>query len=380
MNSTTAILSPIPEVPTNNQNTPTQAGKKLYKLEAVRGFAAVYVALGHTFVNKLSFAGHNFSFILKFGQEAVILFFLLSGFVIQYSYTLSKDKSFKTFFFKRFLRVYIPLIAFFLLNYLFFSLENHGLIDISPTNLICNLGMFQDASFLKPNVLCDCFLGNQPLWSLSYEWWFYMLFFALINIAKKHTSRATYSISILAAITYLVYPNFFNRELMYLAIWWAGADMATLYLKGTSFSLGSLKVQLAALLVITIILASNTIINKNATATIGMSPFLELRHFAFSLLAIIFAVIWKKMNWVGFNQTVGLFTFIAPISFGIYISHWFLIANAHYLDEIITNQYLRYTVYTIVCVFFAYIVERVLYIHLNRWIMNKVNPKKVSKQ
>jgi peptidoglycan/LPS O-acetylase OafA/YrhL len=76
------------------------------------------------------------------------------------------------------------------------------------------------------------------------------------------------------------------------------------------------------------------------------------------------------MHWIAFEQTIGLFTFIAPISFGIYISHWFLIAHANYLDGIVANEYVKYTMYTAVCIAFAYLIERVIYVYLNKWIMN----------
>lgn len=346
--------------------------KKLHKLEAVRGFAAIYTAAGHIFSKGFVIAGHDFSAILKFGQEAVILFFLLSGFVIQYSFSLSKDKSFGIFFTKRFLRIYIPLIAVFVLNYLLF-VSSYSNIPVSGWILAGNLLMLQDV--FKPNVICGCFLGNLPLWSLSYEWWFYMLFYVITMKIRGSTSKIVYSTGIIAALSYIVYPNFINRELMYLIIWWIGADMAKTYLATNSITFKSILNQLAVLALVTCILALNVKIHYTPSVTIGMSPFLELRHFIFAFLAISGAIIWQKIKWFGFDQTVGLFTFIAPISFGIYISHWFLIAEAHYLDKVIHNIYSRYIAYIIVCLTFSYVIERIVYIHLAKIIMNKIFPK-----
>ncbi|MGO8746863.1 MAG: acyltransferase family protein [Thermoguttaceae bacterium] len=51
------------------------------KLEAIRGFAATYVILHHAHLTERS----EVRALLSFGQEAVILFFLLSGFVIYYA-------------------------------------------------------------------------------------------------------------------------------------------------------------------------------------------------------------------------------------------------------------------------------------------------------
>ena len=348
------------------------ASKKLYKLEAVRGFAAVYTATGHVFSNNFIVAGHNFSPLLKFGQEAVILFFLLSGFVIQYSFSLSKDKSFGLYFTKRFLRIYIPLIAVFILNYLLF-IYKYSNIPVSGWTLAGNLLMFQDV--FKPNVICGCFLGNLPLWSLSYEWWFYMLFYAITMKARKHDSKIVYSVGVLAAISYLIHPNFFNRELMYFVIWWAGADMARLYLANNNITFASMTKQLVTIALIAAILALNIKIHYAPSATLGVSPFIELRHFAFAFVAIAGAIAWQKTNWIGFNQTIGLFTFIAPISFGIYISHWFLIAHAEYLDGVVNNVYIKYIIYAAVCIAFSYVIERIVYMHLSKLIMKKLFPK-----
>lgn len=93
--------------------------KKLNVLEAVRGAAALYVFLVHFifmyFIDRTSI----FSILFSFGQEAVILFFLMSGFVIQYSYIKNKS-NFKTYFKKRFFRIY-PL---FLISILFILFSN----------------------------------------------------------------------------------------------------------------------------------------------------------------------------------------------------------------------------------------------------------------
>ena len=72
--------------------------KKLTKLEAIRGFASVYVVLHHVFGKGLIIAGKDFSFLFRFGQESVILFFLLSGFVIQYYSAFRKTKVFVHFY------------------------------------------------------------------------------------------------------------------------------------------------------------------------------------------------------------------------------------------------------------------------------------------
>ena len=101
-------------------------------------------------------------------------------------------------------------------------------------------------------------MGNSVLWSLSYEWWFYMLFFFLAyRIRKPKLNKWVYIITISAAISYLFYPFTVNRLIMYFAIWWIGAQMADTYINGKGFSFRSIMPIFYVLLTITVILSVN---------------------------------------------------------------------------------------------------------------------------
>lgn len=354
--------------------------KKLYKLEAIRGFAAIYVLLGHVFVSKLNFYGIDFSLFLRFGQEGVILFFIMSGFVIQYSFDKSKDKSFKNYFLKRFYRIYIPLIIVFIANYIVLIIEKHVFQPINIQELLGNLFMLQDLFGLKQNVICSPFLGNLPLWSLSYEWWFYMIFFFLRTKFKDNASNIVMILAVISTISYIFYPFFLNRLLMYLIIWWIGADLASLYLNRNNIDFKPIKLQISILLLCLGILILNIAINRTnikhilGSSSIGMSPFLEFRHFLFTIVALFIAIIWNKYKWLGFSKTFGLFEPFAGISFGLYISHYFLIARAQYLNNYIENSIIRYIFYFMICFCFSYIIERIIYrkIHNVVFLKNKI--------
>jgi peptidoglycan/LPS O-acetylase OafA/YrhL len=236
--------------------------------------------------------------------------------------------------------------------------------------------MLQDNPVIKLNVVCKPFLGNSPLWSLTYEWWFYMSFYFFTYFIKKNTSFWVYVICICSAISYMFYPFIVNRTLTYLLIWWIGTDIAKLYLSGLSFNFKNLWRQLAVLLLCIGILVVNLIINKDEWSrqlhvdSPGFSPWLEVRHFVCAFIVIVSALIWRKLNWFGFSAIFGIFEKIAPISFGVYISHYFLLSYATYLD-FIPNMFLRYTLYAIICLAFSYLVERIIYIKLNKAIMNR---------
>jgi peptidoglycan/LPS O-acetylase OafA/YrhL len=346
--------------------------EKLNKLEAIRGFTAIYVIIGHTLKKGIIIGGTDFSFFFKFGQEAVILFFILSGFVIEYSFSKSKDKSFKTYFFKRFLRIYLPLFCVYLLNFFLFFFNSPNTINIDWYNLLGNVFMLQDMSSLKPNVITTPFLGNLPLWSLSYEWWFYMLYFPIVIFIKEKSSSFVYILGIISALTYILYPNFINRELSYFVIWWGGVVLARCYAESNEIKLSDLKKLILVLFIIIIILSLNAILNYDGKS-IGISPILEIRHFIFSLLLILAAVKWYKMKWIGFNFTFGIFKNAAPISYCLYISHYFLISNANYLDNVIPNSSIKLIIYILNCIIVSYLIERVIYPQINKYLMKKLN-------
>src|SRR5690348_13697572 len=60
-----------------------RTGGRLWRLEALRGAAAAYVVLGH--IGSGWYGNPLLGLPVRFGLEAVILFFLISGFVIEYS-------------------------------------------------------------------------------------------------------------------------------------------------------------------------------------------------------------------------------------------------------------------------------------------------------
>ncbi|MDP5093351.1 MAG: acyltransferase [Polaribacter sp.] len=339
--------------------------KKIEKLEAIRGFAAFYVVLFHLLPQKILLFGINIGFLFRFGSEAVIMFFILSGFVIKYTWENSSDKSFKKYFLRRFLRIYIPLICIFLLAYILKCYAEGSLADPEWKTLLGNLFMLQDVISLKPNVISPVYMANGVLWSLSYEWWFYMIFLFLSKkIAPSKIHNWVIILTIIAAISYLIYPFIINRIFMYFGIWWIGVRFAEIYLKGESYTFTSIKNYSYVLIVIIALLSINLYINFGYTKIyeypLVAFPFIELRHFVFAILAMFGGIIWKKLNWFGFHELFGVFKYLAPFSYGIYISHHYLVIEATYLD-FINNVILKNTIYILFMFLFSYIIEVVIY-------------------
>ncbi len=338
---------------------------RLEKLEALRGFAALYVVFFHALPQKIYLLGVNVGAIFRFGPEAVIVFFVLSGFVIKYTFERSVDKSFKFYFIRRFIRLYIPLFFIFLLGYLIKCYSEGTLASPEWQTLFGNIFMLQDVISQKPHVISAAYMGNGVLWSLSYEWWFYMLFFLLVTqINTNKINRWVGIISITAAATYIIYPFIVNRLAMYFAIWWIGVRFAEIYLKKEKFTIKAIMPTAYVLLVITALLALNLYIHYSYTKVYSYPlvayPFIELRHFVFAIMVMFGAIIWENLKCRGFNAFFGIFKYLAPCSYVIYISHHYLVIEATYL-KFINNPIIEYGLYIVIMIIFSYVLEVVVY-------------------
>ena len=198
--------------------------KPLPKVEMARGFAAFYV-LTYDFFESVSGRLGLAGTALRFGPEAVMLFFVISGFVIAYSVAGKKEMTFREYFVRRFRRIYPLFLVALLLgaaDYLFFRKQ-----PLPGWELLGNLFMLQDLGYLKPGTWFAPFAGIAPLWSLAYEWWFYLLFFPLWTLVPKAFQLpAVTAISMVALITYVHLPNQICAFLMYFILWWTGVEMA----------------------------------------------------------------------------------------------------------------------------------------------------------
>jgi peptidoglycan/LPS O-acetylase OafA/YrhL len=160
------------------RNTPQT---ELTGLTALRGIAAWWVVFYHFAPFSYAHLPLNIWLITKKGFLAVDLFFILSGFVIFYSYqhSLSADvRSLRAFFVKRLARVY-PLHLLFLMMFLILTVSLQILrntppdpLMFSPAQFGLQLTLLQAWGFAENAALS----WNYPAWSISAEFFAYLLF------------------------------------------------------------------------------------------------------------------------------------------------------------------------------------------------------------
>jgi peptidoglycan/LPS O-acetylase OafA/YrhL len=158
-------------------------GLSLY-LDLLRLLAAVEVLAYHL-------SGFPFGFertaLTAFGHQAVTIFFVLSGFVIRHA-AGSSDVNVAGYAVSRITRVYSVALPCLLLTLLFDTIGRSfapslyaGLITDGSQFLRLAIG----AAMLNEAWVAVQMLSNTPYWSISYEFWYYVLFAALFYLRGR---------------------------------------------------------------------------------------------------------------------------------------------------------------------------------------------------
>ena len=233
-------------------------------LDGLRGIAAFIVMLGHARLflwegystgyelHKEAYSALDkvlmFSFsIFRYGHEMVILFFILSGFVIHLRFSDRKKRvpiPVKTFWYKRLKRLYPPLLFTFLFAFILDSMgKSYGWsIYTQQTpylNINRDISCVSDFTTLLGNLFFLMTVYVPPFgttlvtWSLMYEWWFYILYpffyFLTLQFGFKKT---TYGIVLLFLLTFfkdLLAPLLLWKVLENFILWWMGACLVEIW-------------------------------------------------------------------------------------------------------------------------------------------------------
>lgn len=204
-------------------------------LDGLRGLAAAVVVIHHCFLVSpdlsLAVAGFDTAtlepwvwwgtftplHLLWAGTEAVYVFFILSGFVLMLPFVGDKQPTWRAYYAKRFVRIYIPVWASLVIALLLsWIVPRTGSPELSAWLLI------HDES---PNVLFDGVLVggagslNSPLWSLQWEMLFsitlplYVILALRIRTAWLPCLLTLFSLIAVGTVTYMpaiVYMSMFG--------------------------------------------------------------------------------------------------------------------------------------------------------------------------
>jgi peptidoglycan/LPS O-acetylase OafA/YrhL len=370
-------------------------------LDGLRGIAAFYVMVGHArwllweglaeyqkHPNTYSFGAKlviYFLSLFKYGHEMVLFFFVLSGFVIHLRYAkqialgIDNGFDFLPYTWRRFKRIYPPFLAAIILGfcldytgqYLDYSIYNHATpnalinnnisIDFSVNQLVGNLLFLQ-------NTYVPVWGSNTPLWSLKFEWWFYMLYPLLFFINRKSVWLGVlivfiFSICILSGL-FILPVKLFNEVIGALFCWWLGTLLADIYTKRVAWSI--VYFSPFTILVFCIPFMQQFVpLYKDLFCAIGF----------FGLLSFLFFLQEKGivLKWLEKLQGLGGF------SYTLYVIHFpILVLMSGYLLSKNNNQMPHTQVYVFIGITICSMIAYALHFITEKWVLSKTNKVSIS--
>lgn len=295
----------------------------LHSIDSLRAIAAIVVVVGHIELFKLTSNVSNAFFNMPLGNTGVILFFVISGFLISLLLLREKEDSkkisIKKFYVRRILRIW-PLYFIILgLSALIYSYWPDWLSLVLCVALLPNI----------PHIITGCAWSVSPqIWSIGVEEQFYLMWPVLMKYIKSKLNL----ILILIIVIYTVLPF-----IMHLFFLWTDIthshilDIIIKFFETAKFNcmaMGGL-------------LASLYHRNYNGLKYIRKTPFsylfillpfilwafnVNLGYFTDDIMGFLFTllianVIHKK--YFIFNNL--LLNYLGKISYGIYMYHWIIL-------------------------------------------------------
>jgi peptidoglycan/LPS O-acetylase OafA/YrhL len=317
-------------------------------LDMARGLAAFAVLLSHVrglfFVPYHELSHHSivisaFYASTSLGHQAVIVFFVLSGFFIASITIRSFDDgswSWTVYLINRILRLSLVLIpALFLCLFLdrigmtlsstaaFYEHPVENLISSSVAT-VETVRNFVGSFFYVQGILAQPFGSDSPLWSLSYEFWYYILFPIAVCVLNRKLHPWLRAAYVAAAVFIVLFIG--HNIALYFLIWLVGGAIALMLLRGKA-SLRTSWASTAAIVPLVCVLG------------VSIARPLDSAFLTDSVVALAFAM-WMYAILEMSDRPVGAFyaklaRLMAGFSYTLYLTHFpfvfFIRANVHHV-------------------------------------------------
>jgi peptidoglycan/LPS O-acetylase OafA/YrhL len=294
-------------------------------LDTIRAVAAIIVVIAHIEQLKNDYNLPNIEHLAFFkntgGHTAVILFFVLSGYLI--TILLLKEKNskrgidFKKFYLRRILRIWPLYFSIIFLSYFLLDNKYDSLSWIMCLTILPNIA----------HVTGHGWIGSPQIWSIGVEEQFYLGWPIIISKVKKWLLgiliTLLIAISILPHIILYVLHHFFDNTSHVVLI----TNLFSV-LKFNCMAIGGIIAYLyytehALVKVLkNIFLAYAIILCTLVFWLLGIT----MHYFTSEVYAMLFSIIILNISTnPNINLDNKLFTFLGKISYGIYMFHWIII-------------------------------------------------------
>lgn len=322
--------------------------KHLKGLDTLRALAATIVVVDHVEIIKKDNGIHNFidnpTLIYPDGHLSVILFFVISGFLITYLLLAEQGKSggidLKNFYMRRVLRIWPLYYLVLFLSYIIFS------PDYSLSRILLPLFIFPNVAY----ALKETWDISPQIWSIGVEEQFYIVWPLLFIFISKRKKALNYIIALIAFFTLLPFglkfinQMFFKSEEIYTLI--------SRFFYGTKFNCLGIGTLIGFLF-----FRNKEYINKILfkynfiTIILTLLPFIlwffkfGTNHLNDEIYAVLFAFsIYNIVQHPNIHIDNKITRFLGKISYGIYLYHWIIvILLVKYIPKI-DNSFLYNTI------------------------------------
>ncbi|WP_010678054.1 acyltransferase family protein [Bacillus timonensis] len=250
------------------------------------------------------------------GYQAVMVFFVLSGYFISSSIlkSISENRwSWSDYLLKRITRLFIVLIPALLLTYIWAKIqlglfgEDMSPLDLRVSDYLTWELLIGNLFFLQGIITEGPFGLNGPLWSLTYEFWYYILFPCIILIfhSRKKSTKFFY---LIISITISI---FIGKEIMsYFLVWLLGAAIPLI--KGIKIDNKALQIVILVIVSILAVFSLNYKAGSNFLFDLGVGlSFSVLTYFIISFL-----------NESPSSSKFNIPKYLAGFSYTLYLTHY----------------------------------------------------------
>ncbi|WHY85187.1 acyltransferase [Neobacillus novalis] len=267
------------------------------------------------------------------GYQVVMIFFVLSGYFISSSVlkAINDNKwSWFNYFLNRLIRLWIVLLPSLILTFLWAKVQFSIFGESKISNYLSWKIFFGNLFFLQ-GISVPVYGLNGPLWSLSYEFWYYIIFPCLVLIiySRKKSMKVFYAVIVIIILAFI---GLKMNE--YFLVWLLGAIIP--FVKPMRFKINvinHLTIFLSAILVL---------ISMKAYAVFVNHPNLQILPdlcigiaFSFFLYFVI-----SFFNNTSGKSKMNIPKYLAAFSYTLYLTHYPL---AHFILTWRASKYWTYS-------------------------------------
>ena len=293
-------------------------------ISALRGLAAVQVLAAHLRaqlfpgLSTLSDPSHWYqalAFFTGFAHQAVVVFFLLSGWLVGGSLLnrMHEPGIMLSYAIDRITRLWIVLIPCFVIALTvgaYIGMADVSHVSFSPTGEY-SVAAFVGNLFGLQDMLVPRYGGNFALWSLANETWYYVLFPLLVlpHLYKRPVARLAALLALAVIVHFLSF-----RIVLYSVIWLLGVAASRVRIDASRAVRAAFVLVLVAVSVYFRLVGSNDILTEKSF----------LQDCVFSVVFLVFLSSQQfpaDQTRTGTRLAARLGNLLAPFSFTLYVVH-----------------------------------------------------------